>query len=203
MPKMNLSGDQFGRLTAIHVYETEKTGTYWRCFCECGNYKNVFIGHLRSGKIRSCGCLFGDIEHNGGVAKHGKARTPEHITWCAMRNRCLSPTTNGYERYGGIGVTICPEWDDFSVFLNDMGKRPSKHHTLDRIDATGNYELGNCRWATPKEQSINKRNSKRYFINGRKFNTAKEAGLFFGVCGSTILRWCDKKWNCWSKPLYG
>lgn len=81
--------------------------------------------------------------------------TRTYHTWRAMRKRCLYPSHHRYPRYGGRGITICPEWDDFSKFLADMGERP-EGRTLDRIDTDGNYELSNCRWATPKEQRANR-----------------------------------------------
>lgn len=74
-----------------------------------------------------------------------------------MRSRCLNPTDISYKYYGGRGISVCAAWDDFSVFLLDMGPRPSPQHSLDRIDNSGNYERANCRWTTLKEQSRNKR----------------------------------------------
>ena len=89
---------------------------------------------------------------------NGKA-TPEYMAWSSMKARCLRPTANNYPLYGGRGITICQRWtDNFEAFLSDMGLKPSKDHSLDRIDNDGNYEPGNCRWATPIMQSRNKRN---------------------------------------------
>jgi hypothetical protein len=94
-------------------------------------------------------------------AKHGESRkTPEYNIWCAMRQRCLNPNNDSYEDYGGRGISICEEWDEYANFLKDMGRRPSPNLTLERIDNDGNYEPGNCKWATYEEQNHNKRKQK-------------------------------------------
>ena len=79
-----------------------------------------------------------------------------YTTWKSMRDRCLCPTNEKYDRYGGRGITICDRWSDFALFLEDMGERPPGH-TLDRVDNDGNYEPDNCRWATPAQQTSNQR----------------------------------------------
>lgn len=92
-----------------------------------------------------------------GVPMHGQSRTPEFRAWWDMRQRCLNPNVASYANYGGRGIRVCDRWNDFSAFRADMGCRPSPAHSLDRIDNDGNYEPGNCRWATRSEQQRNKR----------------------------------------------
>jgi hypothetical protein len=90
--------------------------------------------------------------------KHGMSGTPEFVAWTSMRQRCGNPRCRRYANYGGRGISICERWRAFENFLADMGRRPSPDHSLDRIDNDGNYELGNCRWATRSQQQRNKSN---------------------------------------------
>jgi len=90
-----------------------------------------------------------------GHAPHG-AFTPTYWTWQGMHARCRYPSSSGYKHYGGRGITVCDRWASFENFLADMGERP-KGTSIDRINVDGNYEPGNCRWATPKEQRQNRR----------------------------------------------
>lgn len=98
-----------------------------------------------------------------GMFKHGEWLSAEYRSWGAMKSRCLNPNSHAYSRYGGRGITVCDRWrDDFAAFLSDMGRRPSPQHTLDRFpDQSGNYEPGNCRWATAKEQIANQRRGRK------------------------------------------
>lgn len=88
---------------------------------------------------------------------HGKSNTPEYRSWAHMKERCFNPKHHAYDQYGGRGITVCARWLQFENFLADMGERP-KGMTLDRFpNNDGNYEVSNCRWATPSQQQINKR----------------------------------------------
>lgn len=89
--------------------------------------------------------------------KHGLSQTITYSSWSAMRGRCYDPSNASYASYGGRGITVCARWHDFLNFLADMGERPSKDHSIDRRDPDGNYEPGNCRWATRAEQNAGRR----------------------------------------------
>lgn len=111
---------------------------------------------------------------------------PLYSVWQSMRRRCLTPTSKQYHDYGGRGISICRQWDSFEQFISDMGPRPSAQHTLDRIDNDGNYEPGNCRWATRKEQQRNRRVTKRVTIGGREYLAADLAERY-GLKVDTVV----------------
>lgn len=127
--------------------------------CACGVVLERAVSLVKSGHTKSCGCL--KLEVNGVVGrknrKHGDHKSPEYYSWAGAKNRCRNPRNKDYPNYGGRGIRFCSEWDDYRVFIADMGRRPNKTYSLDRIDVNGDYSKENCKWSTVLEQNKNRR----------------------------------------------
>lgn len=146
--------------------------------------------NLMSGHTGSCGCMKG-ARITKRKTRHGMAGTPTYISWLSMHERCTNPKFKQFHDYGGRGIRICERWELFESFLADMGERPPGR-TLDRWpDNDGNYEPGNCRWATPKEQARNSRSPKFVQFRGNLLTykeAAKEAGIGYSTLRKRIRR---------------
>lgn len=171
--KISIIGHTYGKLKVIaEVPEIRSPkGTSIRrvlCVCACGVQKMIRVDSLRSGGTKSCGCIQRDAQHRT-FFKHGHAKLKNqshtYQVWSQMIQRCLTPSNKSFKNYGGRGITVCERWKDFKNFVSDMGEKPSDL-CLDRIDNDGNYELGNCRWTTRKQQNRNTRSNRIFTING-------------------------------------
>lgn len=176
------TGERYGRLTVVSLSE-KRSGrkTYWLCKCDCGNYKEVRSDCL--GSVNSCGCLKKEQDSKN-LTKHHRHKlsgTRLYREWQGMKRRCLNANDNRYSDYGGRGIKICNEWlvaDNFFEWALNSGY--SDELTIDRIDVNGNYEPSNCRWATIKEQSNNRR-SNVLFTHRGKTQTLTQWAEEFGI----------------------
>lgn len=154
-------GDKYGRLILLETF-VESGRRKWLCRCDCGTEKVILQQSLLTGNTKSCGCLQMQARFS-----HGGCYLSEYGIWLGMKARCYRATSRGYEHYGGRGIIVCERWrNSFENFFEDMGSRPSKNHSLDRIRVNGNYEPANCRWATSSEQHNNKRDNRLITFSG-------------------------------------
>lgn len=178
-PYIDLKDKKFGRLLVSYRLIDGKYSR-WLCICDCGTRKFVESTSLTSGRTRSCGCLNREsaikrFTLHGAAAKD---KMPEYRTWSSMKYRCYNKKNKAFAYYGGRGIKVCFEWkNDFLAFYHDMGPRPNGM-SLDRIDHNGDYSPSNCRWATPTQQTRNRRNVLLYTINGETKALAEWCDLF-------------------------
>lgn len=164
MRLIDLQGQKRGRLTVLSRDDNRNVsgGVRWRCRCECGTEVTVTGSLLANGQTRSCGCL--RVER---MTRHGMHKSSEYQAWYDMRRRCQDPAHSSYYLYGARGISVHPSLHDFPHFLEVVGRKPSRSHSLDRKDNSLNYEPGNLRWATPREQANNRRSCRYLTLHGR------------------------------------
>lgn len=165
---VDISGHRNGKITVIRraVKGTDERG--WLCRCECG--AEVWLSKYEATRDsrKSCGCWYTEYQKNKsvyGANNHrpiagisgARVHLPEYSVWRGMKQRCFNTRSKAYGDYGGRGVTICERWLTFENFLEDMGRRPSADHEIDRKNNDGNYEPGNCHWMLSKYQARNTR----------------------------------------------
>jgi len=175
------TGMRFGKLVVVELHCSKMVGhqkrVLWRCLCDCGRESIVHASSLSSGYTNSCGCIRVGIGKTINL-KHGEAlKTKEYKAWAGAKSRCFDHGNHKYKNYGMRGITMCNSWLSYENFLRDMGRAPTKQHSLDRIDVNGNYEPGNCRWATSTIQANNKQNSIRINYNGDSKTMAEMASI--------------------------
>lgn len=185
--QLDLTGQRFGRLVANSPARCVNGDAGWLCSCDCGRTSIVSAWLLRKKPrgIRSCGCRkwLGTSR-----PRHGMSKTKVYRAWIDMRTRCYRPSCSEYLRYGGRGITVCERWRVFENFYADMGDPPSSEHSLERSNVNGNYEPGNCCWATPEEQINNLRKTKRLTVFGETKSMAQWARDSRCVVGIDTLK---------------
>ena len=193
-----LIGKKFGMLTIVSFAGRDRHGTkLWNCVCDCGNRKKnpVRLSELKRGTTRSCGCVMHET-NKGKNSTHGMTGSRIHNEYKSMMNRCYCKSGHGWKNYGGRCITVCDEWrGHFIVFYEwAMNNGYADNLSLDRIDVNGNYSPQNCRWATAKQQSNNKRTN-RMVESGGIVHTVTEWSEILGINKSTIRGRLDRGWS--------
>lgn len=164
----DITGQRFAKLLVLRYSERRSPSNkrmVW-CKCDCGTEKELIASNLTSGMAKSCGCLIGESAKER-FTKHGYRSHPMYHRWAGMLKRCYDPKNAEYKNYGARGIKVCDRWrDSFWDYVADMGLPPSKDASVDRIDNEKDYSPENCRWATKKEQTINRRRTKMITFNG-------------------------------------
>ncbi len=190
----DITGKRFVKLVAVENTGIKcSNGDYnWRCICDCGNEVVTSIGRLNSGHTGSCGCLREEaIKYRDNY--HGMSKTKEYKSWCKIKERCFNPNDFEYDNYGAKGISMCEEWkNNFIQFYKDMGKAPSKNHTIDRKDITKGYYKENCRWASSYVQSRNRGKHAEF--------TSEHKGVSFE---SSSEKWCAAFRIKYNEKIYG
>lgn len=182
------TGQRFGRLVVIErLPQDPYTKAKYKCQCDCGKLTIVNSSNLATGHSTSCGCI---------VTKHGFARKERlYNIGVGMRQRYRDKNSNDYIKYGGRGITICDEWEEYIQFKQWASSNGYRDNlSIDRIDVNGNYEPSNCRWANSTEQANNQRNNHLITFKG-KTQTIKQWSSELGISNITLLTRLNRGWS--------
>ena len=178
MKRLDLTGKKFGKLTVTGCNTAVvKTHSRWFVRCDCGNELEVRGTSLIQGGTISCGCHRREL-NAARQTKHGFYYHSAYKAWSKMMIRCYNVKSKDYKDYGARGIEVCTRWHDVKNFCEDMGEKPKGKYSIDRIDVNGNYEPGNCRWATDITQANNRRTSSAIEHEGEVYTYALLAKKF-------------------------
>lgn len=201
----DLTGQRFGRLVALSCQRRNgprggRVKVFWICKCDCGNETRVESSNLNNGHIKSCGCLHSEVATKTNTT-HGLSKTRFYQTWRDMIVRTTSKKCIAFDRYGGNGIAADERWRIFENFMEDMYESYLEHArahgekrtTIERVDNKKGYSPGNCKWATPSEQGLNRKSNTRYLVNGELI-TKKEIADKYGLSYSAINNRIRRNW---------
>lgn len=192
------NGQRFSRLTVIEEVAKLGRDRRFRCRCDCGNVKEIFLMHLRRGKTVSCGCWRQEVAAASASARttHGYTGHPLCSAWHTMKSRCYDTKDESYANYGGRGIGICDAWHDPETFIAwSLENGWARGLTIERIDNDLGYSPSNCRWATRKDQANNRRSTIWVFVNGKKMSLRQAAERYSARPYETVrVRYRDYHW---------
>lgn len=195
--KLDLTGHRYGTLTVIGyagMSEGRRKRSMWRCVCDCGKEEVFGQTVIRTKQPPNCSECRKKVwsKHS---KTHGMTKSPEYKTWAGMITRCENPNVPEYKMYGGRGIRVCDEWrNSFEAFYAYIGNKPSRKHSIDRIDVNGHYEPGNVRWATPDVQGANTRRNVYLTKDGVTLH-ASEWSRRLNICLPTLYGRLKRGWS--------
>lgn len=162
----SIVGQVFNRLSVISLWghSADNKRNYWLCRCSCDKFVVIETGKMRNGNTQSCGCLRRE-RISARRTSHGASKTTEYKSYNTAWHRCNSPNMTGYQYYGGRGIEF--RFTSFEEFVSHVGLKPTPDHSVDRINSDGHYEIGNVKWSTKKEQSLNTRRKHVLTVHGK------------------------------------
>lgn len=195
---IDITGNRYGKLFVVERLENTQRGvTVWKCLCDCGNYTTVRGSNLKSGAVKSCGCLKKTTKPS---LRHDMSNTRLYRTWANMKRRCYTPSHKSYKDYGERGISVCDEWkDSFENFMKwALANGYTDELTIERKDTNGNYCPDNCEWILWEEQQKNRRSCRYIEHNGKVMTLTdwcKELDLPFKLVHNRInkLGWSFEK----------
>lgn len=180
-------GNVYNGWTAVEFsHKEEKTGaTFWVYRCICGEERPVNASKVHGSQSMNCGC--GRKQTLSGIfSTHKMCDHPMYATWYGMKTRCTNPNQKHWDIYGGRGIRYCERWESFESFLEDMQSSWAPGLTLERVDGDGNYEPGNCKWATQKEQANNRKSNVKIICPDGEARTITMAAEKYGIAAGTL-----------------
>ena len=178
----DITGQRFGNLFVEKYIGLRKGKAYWLCKCDCGNITYTMTSNLTSYSVISCGCVQRKKAYDICMKRnitHGFSKKERlYFIWKSMKQRCLNPHNKEYKNYGGRGISVCKEWNDYTVFKEwALSNGYNLKLSIDRIDNNGNYCPENCRWTTKAIQNSNKRSNIFLTYNGETYSPMELAKI--------------------------
>jgi hypothetical protein len=195
-----MTGKKIGRWTVLRLDSIRRSNAYWVCVCQCGKEKAVAATSLKNGQSLSCGCVRRETKP---ALTHGMTYSPTWRSWTKMKQRAGMNKRQKHHEHLYSHVDADPCWASFEEFLKDMGERPSRAHSLDRIDNSKGYWKDNCRWVTQAVQSGNRRNNIVVELDGQRIclkDACRKVGMHYLTVYSRMLRGMSFQ-SAISKPL--